>query len=230
MIDDGVYLKNEGSRKKKKRQFEPNVEKTPVPIKKVRVKFKSNTIQILKRESITAQLSPNSSINIEPDKYQYVNPGNNYLFAIYGDIEVNNRDKHIVTWFEKAQIDIENAAIKKWNKKNPTKEKLYPYYPQKELPLLCTLEHNNMVIMFDESPDEINWEDKEELFNRLFTVVKFTENHIVFARHNAASILADKAQTATDLLSAEGQVRRPNANTYRGIKVELNMLGEIIKN
>nr|WP_320022615.1 type II CRISPR RNA-guided endonuclease Cas9 [uncultured Draconibacterium sp.] len=205
----------------------PNKNGEKVPIQKVRVKFKTSTAQPLKSEKIVAQLTPNYRKSIDTTKYQYIKPGNNYMYVIYGDAEGESRDKHVVSWFDKAQIDIENRRLKKQVKATTQKPELLPYYPIKELPVFCTLQHNDMVIMYDETPEEINWDDEKELFNRLFTLVKFTEAQLSFMRHNVSGIDADKGQSVVNILSGEGQVKRPTANTFRGIKVTINELGEI---
>jgi hypothetical protein len=229
VIEEGIFLPNEGKRKNRKGGVDNTIERTPVPIRKVRVKFKSNTAQPLKRADLRAQLTPNSWKDIVTEDYQYIEPGNNFMFVIYGDEKGEGRDKHIVSWFDKAQIDIENARIKKQNRRRKEKEEYIPYFPIKKIPVLCTLEHNDMVLMFDESPDEINWDDDKELFNRLFTLVKFTENQIIFMRHNVSGINANDGQSVTNIVSGEGHVKRPNANTFRGIKVKIDLLGIITK-
>lgn len=204
-IKDGIYLKNEGIRQKKKGTFDPTRSKENIPVRKVRVRFKSNTAIPLKKHSVSAQLTPLASKEIERENYQYIMPGSNYLFVIYGEPEGLTRDKHIVSWFEKAQIDIENQEIKKKYKKEGIKGELIPYYPKKELPVLCELFHNDMVIVYIDSPDEINWNNQTELFNRLFSVIKFTERQLTFARHNISDISKNsQAINMDNLLTGEG--------------------------
>ncbi len=233
-IKEGFFLENEGKRQKKKKKYDPSIERNPIPIKKVRVKYISNTAQPVKRKNIKAQLTPNKSREINREKYQYIMPGNNYQFVIYGDLEpdedgIIQRDKHIVSWFDKAQIDIENNRIRKENKNTKNKVSLLPYYPEKDLPVLCELSHNDMVVVFENTFDEINWDNQEELFNRLFTVVKFTENQFVLARHNLSNVKSDTASSVKDILSGEDTVIRPTAGTFRGVKVKINILGQIEK-
>jgi len=241
-LKEGIYLENKGKRQLKKGNFNPEIVRNDIPIKKVRVKFFSNTAIPVKRKRISAQLASNSVKEIEEKNFQYVMPGNNYLFVIYGeevpDKNGINRDRHIVSWFDKAQVDIENAKISKQNKiranKGGKQIPLHSYFPSSKngLDFLCALSHNDMVIIFndDEGLNDINWNNQEELFNRLFTVNDFDQRgKIIFTRHNKSlNVPATKAEpVGENVLLGEGEVLRRRANTFRGIKVEITPIGTI---
>ncbi len=228
---EGFFLENEGKRKKRKGVFESNIIRYPIPIKKVRVKFKLNTAIPVKSEKQIVNVTPLSQVEIRKDKFQFIEPSNNYSIVIYGDLYNENgkpqREKHIVTWFEKARIDVNNIKNKKQEKE------LFPYYPstKKELPFLCQLSHNDLVVMFENDPNEIIWNNKDEIFTQLFVVVKFTQDgEIRLKRHNKANVNADKGPWVNkdELSLGEGAVLSVSPNSFRGIPVKIDVLGNIV--
>lgn len=205
-----------------------------VLIKKVRVNFVSNHIVSLK--------------TIENNNY-YVETKNNYLIALFGDSisdrKKTKRDYYALTFLKKAQIDAENKRRIKENM--DTIDYISDFQSNKKL--LFTLKENDYVLPFDKHYDEIlcfgklldNYEvnvneltidERQDLFYRLFRIVKFDQNgNIILGRHNAANFNADHETPAkiTDLSISSGRVLRPNNNTLNAVKVELNLLGTKIK-
>lgn len=132
--------------------------------------------------------------------------GNNYLIALYENN--GKRDYHTVTFFDA----VKNA-----------KQKL-PLYPQikngKEL--LFPLMQKDLVVIYENHPDEIDWHDKKDLFKRLYRVILFDVNGIiVLGRHNLAKIDSRK--------DIKPDIIRCRPNTFKGIKVKISVTGKIIK-
>lgn len=150
----------------------------------------------------------NNSSNLpmlREDTRTYIEPGNNYALVIY-EGENGKRDYLSLSFY--------NAII---NKKESGK--LYPSELNGKK-IIYSLTHYDKFILYHEHPEEINWYNKEELNNKLYHVIKFTDNNINFGKSILAKIQADKDKMPIKKFS--------NSNTVKAIKVKLNLLGEII--
>ncbi|MDP1675780.1 MAG: HNH endonuclease domain-containing protein [Bacteroidota bacterium] len=181
--------------------FLPNKNGSPVPIKKVRIKV----------ESI---MQP---IRSETNKKLFVQTGENSLIALFGSAKLEKKEKRN---FE--TITLFDAANRIKNRK--------PLFNSSKngLPLLIVFSKRDMIIVYKEHPDEINWNDDEFLFKRLYRVVKADQNGIiVLARHFPANVKADYDKPVKAIDSIEGSVIRCNHNTFRGVKVKITPTGKI---
>jgi hypothetical protein len=226
---EGFRLKNEGKRQKRKGKSNSFIQREDIPIKKVRIKYISNTAIPVKSKSQIINITPQSQKVIDESQYQYVLPGNNYSFIIYGnDYNDENKKYHVVTWFDKARIDQENIRRKKDSKE------LKSYYPKTKdgLPFLIQLSHKDLVIAFNENEDVSNISiDKNELFNRIFVVNDFDQSgKIIFTRHNKClNATATKASSVgNNILLGDGEVLRRHHDTFKGIPVRIDILGNLL--
>lgn len=105
-------------------------------------------------------------------------------------------------------------------------------FEQKTEKLILKLHQDDMVLVFDQNPnDEINWNDKKDLQNRLFKIVKFDENGIlVLVRHNYALGNVDNAKaikSENNLSDLSEVVLRRSPSTLRIIPIKMDTLGNI---
>jgi CRISPR-associated endonuclease Csn1 len=156
----------------------------------------------------TVRMADNSTlIQLRPQENPklFVSSGNNYCFALYED-EKGKRDKEVVSFFDAVQRARKREAIVPQEKNGKQ--------------LLMTLMQKDMVVLYDNHPDEINWDDQRDLFMRLFRVRKFDINGtIVFDRHNRAQ-LNDEDRNIHFFQQSPG--------TMKAVKVRVDMLGSIV--
>ncbi len=208
-LDDGIFLPNKSKKNDRKELI-----RKPIKVNHIRIASDSRDLTAIR------------SFKEEKKDYKkaYVETGENYCIAIYGDYECTNRDFENVTFL--------NAAKRvSLNKKNITP---LPFYSltKKGLLFLMTLSKGDLVIVYNEHPDEIDItnDNQELLFKRLFKVIKSDKNGIiVLGRHNLGNIKADKDKSVKDLKSAEGTVIRCKYSTIKAIKVHISPLGKITK-
>lgn len=163
-----------------------------IPIKSVRMIDNSEKM---------IQLRPNVN-----DKL-FVSSGNNYLIAIYEDSE-GNRDFETITFHDATSMYLNNKLIIK------------PILNNKHF--LLSLIQKDMVIVYDNNKDEINWNNNRELFDRLFRVIKFdVTGQIFLGRHNISKIDLSKDRNVN--------VIQCRVSTFKGIKVKISTIGKIVK-
>lgn len=157
---------------------------------------------------------PDALINIRQGKASsvYVASGSNYGMVIYQ----NESGKRI---YETLNFI---SAVK-------TKQEGRKLFPNSKngFDFLCFLQINDLVVMYDQSPDEINWNDRKELFKRLFRVIKLDQKGVlVLGRANKTGYSANEAEPVRSPLNSElGIVIRNNFNTFRGVKVRIDITG-----
>ncbi len=90
-----------------------------------------------------------------------------------------------------------------------------------EFNLWMVLKAKDCVVLYNEHPDEIQWDNAEWLFDRLYYVVKWsgTRGEIVLHKHYIAE--DDPNKTANPI------VRRSTSNTLNAVKVFVDRLGRI---
>ena len=161
---------------------------------------------------------PDSLIELREGKQNnvFVASGSNYGMAIYQSSE--GKRKYFTLSF------INAVRLKQEGRK------LYPSSID-DFNLLCFLQINDLVVMYETSPEEINWDDRKELLKRLFRIVKTTTSGtIVFGRANRTGFNADLAPSVKDLLNDEnGLVIRASPNTFKGVKVRIDLSGSIYR-
>jgi CRISPR/Cas system Type II protein with McrA/HNH and RuvC-like nuclease domain len=214
-FSSGFYLKNEGKRKSKLGKPAGSIKRDDIPIKKVRIKYISNTMVPVKPEET-------------PRNKKYMKPDGNYSMAVYGSVDSNNGERifELLSWYKKARIDSENNKRKK-----DRLSKLDYYSKSKEgLPFLFEVKHNDAFLIFDDNPlEEIVFNNKQSLLNRLFIVNDFdTTGKIVLKRHHLIlEKQATKEESALDYTSGEGKVFRCRAWNLNAVPVIFDSIGNI---
>lgn len=170
--------------------------KKQIPIKKVRIFDNSESL---------IQLRPNLNPKL------FVASGDNYLIAIYENSESGERDYETLPFFDAAK-----RAKNKQSLVSKTKG---------DKNLLQILSKKDMVIVYNDHLEEIDWQDKNGLFKRLFRVIKFNTNgQIALGIHNLTKINPDKPKEYP-----EGVVINCRASNIKAIKVKISTTGKIIR-
>jgi CRISPR-associated endonuclease Csn1 len=144
-------------------------------------------------------------IEVRPNAF--VESGNNYAIAIYGDYETKNRE------FETIQfIEATRRALKK--------EPIIPSMKNGK-PLLFTLQQRDTVVRYDVHPDEIEWDNMDYLRTRLFRVRKIDTVGQIFID---CLFVADVKKEDRNRLFFQ---LRPN--TMRCVKVKIDILGNLVR-
>lgn len=203
IIDKGLrdsileHVENNGgkwSSLKEKTVYMKSKKEAKVPIKTVRI-----------------EVPGEGMIPLRPKENEklFVKPGNNYCIAIYEDPETGKRDFDTVSFYTASQNSL---------KKQP----LYPTDKEGK-PLLMTLQQKDLVLLYEDHQDEIDWNNPRELFDRLYMVRKFDRTgRIGLIRHNR-----------TNLDPSNPDKNNPKdafifrALSGKAIKVAVNTLGEI---
>lgn len=175
------------------------------------------------------------SVKDYKQSYHVANDGN-YLMAIYeGQIKgKTKRDYELVKTIEAAR----------YFKKSTDRQdypSLIPEQSPKGLPLKHRLKIGQLVLLYENSPEEINFEDKADLVKRLYKItglsylnVGNSYGRIVMRYHQEAR--CDKDIKTTNGIYKNEQEYRPSILLYHtqfnalveGEDFELNALGEII--
>ena len=101
---------------------------------------------------------------------------------------------------------------------------------------IFTLHQGDMFIVFNNNPEEIEWNNNIDLQHRLFKVVKFTEDkekgeikQIIFSRHNYALGDVDSAISTSEneLYNLSGVVLRKSVSSLRVIPAKIDALGKL---
>jgi len=163
-----------------------------------------------------------------PRNKKYMKPDGNYSMAVYGGIDSNSCERifELLSWYKKARIDSGN------NKRKKDRLPRLDYYPKSKdgLPFLFEVKHNNAFFIFDDNPlEEISFDDKQSLLNRLFIVNDFdTTGKIVLKRHHLIlEKQATKEESALDYTSGEGKVYRCRAWNFNAVPVSIDSIGNI---
>lgn len=177
-----------------------NGERKPVRVRHARMQARAKNM---------VQLRPNENNDL------FVPTGSNYCIAIY---EGNNNGKTVRGYV--------NVTFLEAVKRSMNGQKLFPpsIHDDKtgvEMPLVMVLKAKDMLVTYDNSEDEINWQDPYELFERLYYVIKWSgkDGMITLHKHFIAEENPDK--TATPI------VLRKVPNSLKAVKVKINRLGKI---
>lgn len=164
-----------------------------IPIKAVRVKDSAKSMIMLR---------PNENPKL------FVSPGSNFLIAIYEDPVSRKRAFESVSFFDAVQ-------------KKRCGEYLYP--PTKDgKPLLFTLRQREMVVVYDQHPDEIQWNNPSWLNDHLFMVRKFDVNGLFgLTKHSLANLGDDGYKLPKGYT--------PRVNTLRALKVKITRTGKVVR-
>lgn len=165
-----------------------------VPIKTVRIEVPGEGM---------IPLRPNEN------KKLFVKPGNNYCLAIYEDPETGKRDFETVSFYTASQ----NALQK------------LPLFPSEKdgKPLLMSLQQKDLVVLYDNHPDEIDWNNQRELFDRVYMVRKFDRNGTLnVVKHNRTNIDVNRVKDYEP-----GATYKKSYGSLRAVKVAVDTLGNI---
>ncbi len=149
---------------------------------------------------------------IRPKENQklFVEPGDNYCIAIYENPS-GKRKFQTVSFYK---------AIHRARKNEPLFPKSLDDYE-----LLYALKKKDLVLMYEDHPDEIKWDDNYDLSQRLYRVVKYSANgSIGLSLHIAANVNPDYPKEAP-----KGWVANKSPNTIKCIPVILTPTGDIIR-
>lgn len=186
-------------------------------IKRLRLKSSKSNLKDYKQiREIDRKQTYDNKYNHKHDYYFDKDSYTNYEARIYGDL-----------------IPSENGKFKKREYKLINHHNIVKniFEIENTIPLL-KLHQDDMFIVFHLNPkEEIDWNNKEELQNRLFKIVKFDENGtIVLARHNYAGGNVNEAnaiKTENDLTDNTQVVLRRSPSTLRVIPAKIDTLGKI---
>lgn len=141
---------------------------------------------------------------LRSDTKTFAAPGNNLLMVIY-EGENGKRDYKTISYYEAVQSSRNQLPI--YSPELNGKKLLFTLSPYDKL-LWC------------EHPDEIDFENYEELQSRLYYVMKFTGPSIYLGQAHLANIKANYDKRPVKIFCTY--------NTLRGIKVKLDLLGKIV--
>lgn len=181
-------------------------------IKKIRLKSAKSNLKDYKE----IRLIDKSKLEYKRDYYFDKDSYTNYEARIFGDLIPDENGK------------LKNRDYKLINHYNIVKN---VFEEENGMPIL-KLHQDDMFLVFDKNPnDEIDWEDKKDIQNRLFKIVKFSENGvIVLERHNYASGNVDNAKaikSEINLTDFTEVVLRRSPSTLKVIPAKIGTLGNI---
>ncbi|TAK53487.1 MAG: hypothetical protein EPO24_14265 [Bacteroidetes bacterium] len=138
----------------------------------------------------------------------FVESGNNYCIAIYRDRETGKSEFDTITFWDAIRKTLRNESLFSTSKNGK--------------PILFTLQQKDIVVRYENHPDEINWNDIEYIRNNLYRVRKFDIKGIIYLDYLYAAEIDDKQDRNRLFIS-------PVPNTLKCVKVEIDLLGNIIK-
>ncbi len=169
---------------------------------------KENESKLVPIKKVRLRTNAEELVELRPGTY--VEPGNNYCIAIYEDRR-GKRDFRTINFLEASK-----RALHK-----------QPIYPS-ELDgkqLLMTLQQKDLVILYDEHQDEIQWHDPNWLANHLYMVKSFD-------RIGAIRMVLHKRSNANPnfpKLYPAGTTYTKKVSSFRGVPVAVDALGQITK-
>lgn len=169
-------------------------------LKKIQIK----TVRVIDPAENMIQLRPNENHKL------FVSPGSNYYIAIYENVKTGKRTFETISFFDATMRRLKNEPIIK----NTIKNYL----------LMAALTHFDFVLVYKNHPDEINWENKTELFRNLYYVKKFSDGRLSLVSHNYSNVNPDYPKKYP-----ENVVINCTYNTFKGIKVIISSTGKLIR-
>jgi CRISPR-associated endonuclease Csn1 len=205
IVDKGIreiiktHIENNGGEKQLKAAM-----KLPIYMisKDEKKKILIKTVRMIDPAENMIQLRPNEN------KKLFVSSGSNFCMAIYENPDTLKRDYETVTFYQAVKRKLSNQPIFPIEKNNKK--------------LLVSLKQNELVVTYKNHMEEINWEDKKDIFDRLFRIIKFdVTGQIFLGRHNLAKIDLKKDRNLNLI-----QCR---ANTFKGVKIRITTTGKLIR-
>jgi CRISPR-associated endonuclease Csn1 len=184
----------------------------PTQALKIRVSMKTKNgmrVPILKVRMVD---NAKNLIQLRPKENPklFVSSGNNYAIAIYEGAD-GKRDYQTISFYDAVKRKKQGQPVIPLNKDNKH--------------LLFSLKQKDMIVIYNNHPDEIDLSNQAELFKKLYQVVKFNVNgQISLALHNYSNINTDRPKEYP-----EGAVINTRNTTIKAIKVKVDTLGTIEK-
>ncbi len=162
-------------------------------------------------KKVRMQESSEDLIQLRPNENNklFVSSGSNYLMAIYE--KEGKRTFENVSFYEAVQRRLKGLPI-------------FPIEKDGKA-FLLSLTQKDLVVVYENDPDEIDWENKAQLFESLYLVRKFDRNgNICFAKHNLSNVNPDHPKDYPS-----GWVLKKSSNRLRAIKVRISITGKLIR-
>ena len=198
--DTQFYLENEGKRAVRKGVYDASTKRSPVPIKKVKVKKAIGNARVLKE---IKYYSPKKEDVVSG--FQYINPGNNHHVLIY---EKNDR-----------KVEQDPVPFRDVIERKKQGQELYqlPYDGKK---IIEILEINDMFLLgLSDDEFEANKNNYAFLSRYLYRVQKLSSMYYTFRYHLASTVTNKEEEIYFQSLGAYLK-----ANP---IKIEIDQLGNI---
>lgn len=189
-------------------------------IKRLRLK---SSISNLKNYKKVREIDRKINFDHKHDYYFDKTKDTNYQARIYGLLVPDQPGKR-TPFTNRSSMLINNYNIVKKDFQDEMKKPIF------------TLHQGDMFLVFDKNPEEIEWDNSLDLQQRLFKVVKFTEDkekgeikQIIFARHNYALGNVDFAESTSEnaLYDLSGVVLRKSVSALRVVPANVDTLGKI---
>ncbi len=169
----------------------------------VKEKNKGKQIPI---KSVRMRVGTEEMVELRPKTF--VEPGNNYCIAIYQD-DKGKRAFRTVSFLEASK-----RALKQ--------EPLYPAVVEGKK-LLMALQQRDLVVLYDEHPDKIQWEDANWMAQHVYMVRKFDKTGTIgLVLHKASNANPDRPNDYP-----VGTVFRKRAGTLNALPCRLDPLGKL---
>jgi CRISPR-associated endonuclease Csn1 len=199
LVKENFYLPNIGCRSARLKKDVSNIERTPVPIKKVKVKKTIKNATLLKR------LSSLSINKIGHYGGQFVNPGGNHHVLIYKDLE-GKMQEDVVQFWTVVERQLQGEEICK--------------LPEDGKSIVAVLEANdNYLLGLSNDEFESNRNNNDFLSKHLYRVQKISSSFYTFRHHLASTLNNKKEEVYIQSFMAW--------DSYNPINVKISMLGEI---
>ncbi|MBD3750507.1 MAG: hypothetical protein IE931_13530 [Sphingobacteriales bacterium] len=199
-------------------------------IKKVRVANKNsrNLIQLVARDEQKNIVNTN----------RYSEADGNYVMALYESKEVDKKGK------VKIKRDFEIVSFFKAVERSRNGEKLFADEKEQKdgtfLPLMKSCPHlkaGDFVVMYENEPEEINWESKKDLMKRIYKVTQLSSKivskiyefgDLFFTKHNISSSNAKYESKGYSNIKEYKYLQNSHIQ-LKAIKVQIDRLGNISK-
>ncbi|MDQ3192199.1 MAG: hypothetical protein M3Q58_11460 [Bacteroidota bacterium] len=213
-----------------------SLKKYPNGLTEIPLSKKDNPLPVIKKVRVANKNSRNLIQLIAKDEYnfivnenRYAETDGNYVMALY---EKKQYDKKGIE--KKPLRDFEIVSFYEATNRRRKGEQLFPDEKNEiELMKNCPyLKAGDMVVMFEENEEEINWNDIDDLKKRLYKVVGMSSEEkygiLSFIKHDKSSQNASYGKAAYHY--GDNQFSFSNRHTQlNAVKVNINYLGKIIE-
>ena len=159
-------------------------------------------------KSVRLRVNTEEMVELRPNTY--VEPGSNYCIAIYED-EKGKRAYRTISFLKASQLALR-------------KEPLYPAEIEGKK-LLMTLQQRDLVVLYDEHPDEIQWNSPSWMAQHVYMVRSMDrkgELHLVLHK-------ASNAKSGDVAQKEAGLYLRRKVGNLKVVPIHINPLGKIVR-